>query len=81
MCATFATLSHKKSMKKIVGFCFFFILIVQTVTVAQSKKWTLEECVKYAIENNITIKQSELDSQLIQIDKSSAILKLFATIC
>ena len=73
MCATFATLSHKKSMKKIVGFCFFFTLIVQTITVAQSKKWTLEECVKYAIENNITIKQSELDSQLTQIDKSSAI--------
>jgi outer membrane protein len=73
MCATFATLSHKKSMKKIVGFCFFFTLIVQTITVAQSKKWTLEECVKYAIENNITIKQSELDSQLTQIDKSSAL--------
>lgn len=73
MCATFATLSHKKNMKKIVGFCFFFILLVKTITVAQSKKWTLEECVKYAIENNITIKQSELDSQLTQIDKSSAI--------
>jgi outer membrane protein len=72
MCATFATLSHKKSMKKIVGICFFFILIVQTITVAQSKKWTLEECVQYALENNITIKQSEFDSQLTKIDKKDA---------
>jgi outer membrane protein len=24
---------------------------------AQSKKWTLEECVDYAIKNNISIKQ------------------------
>jgi outer membrane protein len=24
----------------------------------QEKKWTLEECVKYAVDNNITIKQT-----------------------
>jgi outer membrane protein len=60
-------------MKKIVGISFFFILIVQTITVAQSKKWTLEECVQYALEHNISIKQTELDSQLTQIDKSTAI--------
>jgi outer membrane protein len=40
---------------------------------AQSKKWTLEECVNYAIKNNISIKQSELDAKSAAIDKSSAI--------
>lgn len=29
---------------------------------AQDKVWTLEECVNYALENNITIKQTELDT-------------------
>ena len=73
MCATFATLSFEKSMKKIVGICFFFALILQTSSFAQSKKWTLEECVQYALEHNITIKQTELDSQISQLDKSTAI--------
>lgn len=38
----------------------------------QSKKWTLEECVKYALQNNISIKQSELDSKTALIDKKDA---------
>ena len=40
---------------------------------AQSKKWTLEECVDYAIKNNISIKQSELDIKSASIEKSSAV--------
>jgi outer membrane protein len=40
---------------------------------AQSKQWTLEECVRYALENNITIKQSELDLKNAAIDKKSAL--------
>ncbi len=39
---------------------------------AQSKQWTLEECVRYALENNITIKQSELDLKNADIDKKAA---------
>lgn len=40
---------------------------------AQTKKWTLEECVNYAVKNNISIKQSELDSQSAVIQKNNAI--------
>lgn len=40
---------------------------------AQTKKWTLEECVRYALENNITIKQSELDLKNASIDKKAAL--------
>ncbi|WP_427872186.1 TolC family protein [Flavobacterium sp. MMS24-S5] len=40
---------------------------------AQSKQWTLEECVRYALENNITIKQSELDLKNAAIDKKAAL--------
>jgi outer membrane protein len=60
-------------MNKIVLYCFFFILSTHYFTVAQSKKWTLEECVQYAFENNITIKQTELDSQISELDRSTAI--------
>ena len=41
--------------------------------VAQGKKWTLEECVDYAIKNNISIKQSELDLKTSSIEKMEAI--------
>ncbi len=40
---------------------------------AQEKKWTLEECVYYAVETNLTIEQFELDLENAKIDKSDAI--------
>jgi len=55
--------------------CFSFILIVLfgVVAQAQTKKWTLEECVQYALENNISIKQTELDTKTATIDKQTAV--------
>ena len=52
---------------------FLTLLLLSVFSQAQSKKWTLEECVDYAIKNNISIKQSELDAKSAAIDKSSAI--------
>lgn len=40
---------------------------------AQAKKWTLQECVDYALSHNISIRNIELDTKLADIDKSSAI--------
>lgn len=39
---------------------------------AQSKKWTLEECVDYAMKNNISIKQTELELRTADVDKKAA---------
>jgi outer membrane protein len=53
-----------------------FILILFFASVAsfaQEKKWTLKECIYHAIQNNITIKQSELDLQTSAIVKKDAI--------
>lgn len=47
---------------------------------AQVKKWTLEECVRYAVENNLTIGQFELDLDNAKIDKSDAIGNLLPTL-
>lgn len=52
----------------ITAFLFTFTILAQ----AQEKKWTLKECVDYAIQNNISIKQTELDNELIAIDKKDA---------
>ena len=60
-------------MKKINYFPLVFILLFSLTTQAQTKKWTLEECVKYAIDNNISIKQTELDTKTADIGKKDAI--------
>lgn len=57
-------------MKKIV--ITFFTLIFTMSLSAQTKKWTLEECVEYALKNNISIKQSELDVEMADISKRDA---------
>ncbi|MFM7018953.1 TolC family protein [Flavobacterium sp.] len=52
----------------LMGLCF-----VGFSAFAQNKKWTLQECVDYAIKNNISIKQSELDLETTTIGKKAAI--------
>ena len=60
-------------MKKINCIPLVIILLFGLSIQAQTKKWTLEECVKYAIDNNISIKQTELDTKTADIDKKGAI--------
>ena len=60
-------------MKKINFIPLVFILLFSLSIQAQTKKWTLEECVKYALDNNISIKQTELDTKTADIDKKGAI--------
>lgn len=46
--------------------------IVTATSFGQAKKWTLEECVSYALQNNISIKQSELDIKGTKVDDLEA---------
>ena len=57
-------------MKKLI---IIILLFLGVFTQAQNKKWTLLECVNYALENNISIDQSELDLDLADINKNQAI--------
>lgn len=48
-------------MKRILCMVLFpFLGYSQTI-------WTLDECIKYALENNISIKQSEIDAKLAEV--------------
>ena len=40
---------------------------------AQTREWTLEECVLYAVENNLNIQQFQLDLERVMIDRSDAL--------
>jgi outer membrane protein len=39
---------------------------------SQQKEWTLQECIEYALENNISVKQSQLDVELADIQITDA---------
>ncbi|WP_297702867.1 TolC family protein [uncultured Eudoraea sp.] len=55
---------------KVTALLFLFCI---GMVMAQKKIWTLEECVTYAVENNLSIQQFELDLENATIDKSDAI--------
>lgn len=57
-------------MKKLILTPIIFFIAVQVFS--QAKKWTLEQVVAHALENNIAIQQVELDVALIDIDKKDA---------
>ncbi len=61
----------EKLMKKIVV-PFLFLILAISVN-GQNKQWTLQECINHALENNISVKQSELELENAAIDKTEAI--------
>lgn len=63
-------------MKAPLSLILFFSIILSALSQESNpnvKKWTLRECVDYAIENNITVKQSENNIALAEVDKRGAI--------
>lgn len=53
-----------------LGMILFFGLL--TNFTAQNKVWTLEECIQYALENNLQIQQNELSQKLADYDLKQA---------
>lgn len=49
-----------------------FLLFIGVQINAQNKKWTLKECVAHALQNNISVKQSELNLESTDVDKRDA---------
>lgn len=49
------------------------LLLFSSLLTAQQKEWTLEECVDYALENNIQVKQSELAVELSDLERRDAL--------
>ena len=50
-----------------------FCLVLGLSSNAQVQSWTLQECIDYALKNNISIKQSELDLKISDVEKLEAL--------
>lgn len=58
------------NMKKIICIIVLFTGLFAT---GQVKKWTLEECITYALENNLTIEQLKLQLESIKLGEKDAL--------
>lgn len=46
---------------------FFLILCLQEIS-AQEKKWTLEDCINYAVANNISLQRQRLQTEITEVN-------------
>lgn len=67
-------------MKKISVFIIAGLIFSQGYILSQQRSWSLEECIKYAIDNNIQIKQQVLQTRYQQNALDLAKLKLLPTL-
>ena len=67
-------------MKKIYLFIIFFLSVSSGFLTAQEKLWTLEECIRYAIDNNIQIKQQVLQTMVMENALEQSKLNLLPTL-
>ncbi|WP_366186579.1 TolC family protein [Flavobacterium ovatum] len=59
-------------MRKLIGITSGLFFICSTALNAQSKKWSLDDCVKYAMDNNISIQLTEFESKTATINAKEA---------
>ncbi|NOU17329.1 MAG: TolC family protein [Bacteroidales bacterium] len=67
-------------MKQHFKYFLTVFVLLSTTTLFAQKKWTLEECISYALQNNIQIKRSVLQSERLEKDNIQAIANITPTI-
>jgi outer membrane protein len=67
-------------MRKLIEILLCLFFVFNTALNAQSKKWSLEDCVKYAMDNNISIQLTELESRTATINSKQAFGNFLPTI-
>lgn len=67
-------------MKKFLIFIFTGLLSSQGLIFSQQKVWSLEDCIRYSIENNIQIKQQVIQTEFQKNSVDLAKLNLLPTI-
>ncbi len=67
-------------MKKIQLLIFICLLSSQGLIFSQKKVWSLEECIKYALDNNIQIKQQNVQTEVQKNSLDLSKLQLLPTL-
>lgn len=56
------------------------LLLLSFHAKAQDAVWTLQSCIDYALQHNLTVKQSELDKRLSEVNLNSAKMELYPSL-
>jgi outer membrane protein len=67
-------------MKKIIILIFTCFLFTQGTVFSQQKVWSIEDCIRYAIENNIQIKQQAVQTEVQKNSLDLAKLSLLPSV-
>src|SRR5512133_1288370 len=67
-------------MKKLLFLITVFYMLFVPAVLSQAKEWSLEECIRYAIYNNIQIKQQALQTRYQENTLAQSKLNLLPTI-
>jgi outer membrane protein len=60
-------------MKHLVNILLFFVLVAAVPPVhAQTKQWSLEECIRYALDHNIVIQQIKIQKDVANVNLNTA---------
>ena len=63
-------------MRKVI----MILAVMMSINASAQKLWTLEDCLTYAIENNITLKQAQLKRQSATEDRKQSQAALLPTL-
>ncbi|WP_398455534.1 TolC family protein [Sphingobacterium thalpophilum] len=58
---------------KSIKYCFILIWVMLSVDVLAQQTWTLQDCIDYAVEHNLPIKQQEIKVAIKMLDQEMAL--------
>ena len=67
-------------MKVIYSVLLVFLGVISGFSQQNNKVWSIEECVAYAIQNNISVKQSELSTELQENEVTRAKMNFYPSV-
>ena len=69
-----------RKMKKIIWITILLISLGFREVLSQGKKWTLEECINYAITNNIDLQRQRLQTKSAEVDLVKSKMDIIPTL-
>jgi outer membrane protein len=55
-------------------------MVIASFAVSAQEKWTLQQCVEYALKNNVSVKQSDVQSRLSKLTATQSQMNLYPSV-
>ncbi|HUV01758.1 MAG TPA: TolC family protein, partial [Bacteroidales bacterium] len=67
-------------MKRIIRIAILFIILSPQDLSAQGKIWSLEDCINYAVSNNIGLQRQKLQTETAEVNLLKAKMDIFPSL-